>query len=291
MVEKYRIFPENAELKQQEVVQFCVFKMKEDGSEEKVGSVSWVEETGGGYIDQYGTLTAINSGSHTLKASFLSDDDDIDLYKEISLTTHYNVVSGNGMSINQKFLDSKIGALSERLREIRSGITEDGNDTPRIQEQIEEQPIQKKKVVTIKQIVAEEQIEPEKKKTVMGHTRALYRTLAENKDLVWLGFLCIFAVCFGCSVILMMNGFSIEKITAFLAMFFGLVISFFGKLYTPPGEISEAISDRILGVSDEDKVKKLETKLNKLTTRVQKKNPNQCKSFYKYTIDENSNSF
>lgn len=289
MVEKYRIFPENAELKQQEVVQFCVFKMKEDGSEDKVGSVSWFEETGGGYIDQYGTLTAINLGSHTLRASFMSDDDDIDLYKELSLTTRYNVIPGDGMSINQKFLDSKIGVLSEKLKELRSGI-ERNDETPQIKEN-DELPIQKKKVVTIKQIVAEEQIEPEKKKTVMGHTRALYRTLAENKDLVWLAFLCIFAVCFGGCVILLMNGFSIEKIAAFLTIFLGLLISFFGKLYTPPGEISEAISDRILGVSDEDKVKKLETKLNKLTTRVQKKNPDQRKSFYKYTIDENSNSF
>jgi len=284
--EKYRIFPDNAELKQQEAIQFCVFRKKEDGSEEKVGGVVWQEISGGGYIDPCGMLTPINLGDHKLEAKFDSDDDSAP-YEEITLSTNYKVIPGDGRTLNQKFLDSKCNALAEKLREIRAEGIEEASPEKKISIEEEQtrfdEPIQKKKV-TIKQLIQEHE-EP-RKKTVMGHTRAIYRALAANQDLVWLVFLCIFAVCFGGCVILLMDGFSTEKISAFLVMFLGLVISFFGKLYTPPGEVSEAIGDRILGVSDEDKIKKLETKLNRLTTKVQKKNQNQ--SFYKYTIDENS---
>ena len=65
-------------------------------------------------------------------------------------------------------------------------------------------------------------------------------------------------------------------------MFFGLVISVLGKVYTPPGEISEEITGRLLGTTDDERITKLQTKIARLTTKKNSKN------FYKCTLDESS---
>ncbi len=244
--------PKKIMLKEKQNIQLEVYAVSADGKEEKIPYQDihfQVREKSGfecGYIDDDGILHTGDPGVYCFDIGVEYED----LDKKI-LTESYTV-----------------------LQDTREDNT------------IKDDPPIKKRQVTLSRMtctdLAEKAKQDRKKISTIAHTRAIYRTLAQNKDLVWLFFLCCFAIAFGGCFLLILNGVSIERISALLTVLLGFLISLFGKIYTPPGEVSEAITDRILGTTEDEKIQKLQTKIQKLT---QKKNQNR--SFYRYTIDEN----
>jgi len=259
--------PKKIMLKEGEHIQLEIYAIG-DGTEEKIHPKDitfQIQEKSGfdcGYIDQDGVLHAKDSGTHCFYVGVNYKDIDNNM-----LAGYYTVL---------KYPEESESESEKTIKDINS-------DPP------SDPPIQRKQVTMtrLSRVTPEQLLDKarrdRKKISAFSHTRAVYRTLAENKDLIWLFFLCSFAIAFGGCILLIINGLSVERIGALLSILLGFLVSLFGKIYTPPGEISESITDRLLGNSEEEKIKKLQTKIEKIT---QKKNKNQ--SFYRYTIDENS---
>ncbi|NUM33419.1 MAG: hypothetical protein HUU50_02650 [Candidatus Brocadiae bacterium] len=273
---KYVITPKDILLKEQESVQLGVKKINPDGTLEAVRNLKFFEYSGAGFIDEYGQLTALRAGEHQFSVLFENEVQD-----EIQIDGKYTVLPANGPSLS-KMAD---GVLEKTAKE----------------ESSERNPYDSKiQKATIKRVTIDElRAKTEEKKVskgLMAHTRAITRTIGANKDLVWLGFILIFAVVFGCSVVLLMYGFSIEKIGAFLTMLGGLVISFFGKIYSPPGEVSQEIEEKMLGTNDNERLaalmkkkESLDFRIRGLTTKIRASDTGekqQSKTFYKMTMDE-----
>lgn len=256
MKDELSIQPNPITLKEGESVQLEVVGV----NGEPVGDIRWQELDGGGIIDQYGVLTAIRAGGWTIKA-YVPDKENPG---EICLRGYYNVIA-----------------------------------VPSINKQFEERQMEIPKIPDLKPLPGEskntsEQAK-EKGKTFMAHTRAIVRTLGANKDLTCLVALILFAVIFGGCLVLLLSGFTVEKIGAFLAMLFGLIVSFFGKLYAPQGEVSEAIEIKVAGATDDEKIRFLTEKRNRIESKIQELKTNKRDSgsfkqasFYKMTLDENS---
>lgn len=271
-------------------------------SPEKAESPSW-QSGGSGYVDGDGKLkVGDNTGDYTVFATISEWDDETKVAHEILGRANVSVINSTSrvgfdktLEEKQEIKDIRVPGVSDVIRKTAFG----GAKIPSVnlkeildsQKEEEEIPKPKSKII-LKKLSNDDLAEKAaQKRTVFGHSRALYRTLIANGDLAFLGLLCFFAVSLGCCTILLIYGFSTEKTIAFLASFLGAIFSFLAKLYTPPGEISEALSDKISGATDEEKIQSLEKKLKKLTTRVQKKNQPIGDSFYKYSITEENQPF
>ena len=272
-----QVIPENIVLSEGDSVQLSVLKTIESGESETVGNLRWKEVGGGGIIDQYGVLTAVRPGAFSYYVYIPEPDPEIT--GERVLTGYYNVVP-----IEEK-IESKIASINEKF-----SAMEKLEPT----ERIENKRIQK---ATIKKITVEKLQERAKETTntsgdFMRHTRAVTRTIGANKDLVWLGVLAIIAMVFGGSLILLLNGFTVERIATFLTMLIGIVISLFGKIYAPPGEVTESIEMKMAGSDDTERMKYLTEKRDRINTRIREitarmhGGPQTQKSFYKMTMDE-----
>lgn len=272
----YEIRPKDLILKENETVSLLVMQVMPDGTEIRVNNdrLRWKDSGKGAYIDQYGIMLAIEAGEYPFYVYLKPEGEDIK--GEIVLTDTVSVLKTPiEKSLNTAFSDARDGIMEERIET----------------ENVAMPPIQK---VTLKKITVEQLKEraQERKPTFMGHTRAITRTIGANKDLIWLGSLAIFAMIFGGCLVLLLSGITIEKIGTFLTMLVGVIISFFGKLYAPPGEVTEAISVKMQGTNDHERLKsltekkeKLETRINELSTKIQGKTV-QNPSFYKMTMDE-----
>lgn len=242
--------PKNIMLKEHSYIQLEVYAVSEDGKEEKIPpkDVTFkVQEKPGnacGYIDDNGVLYVGDEGLYYFDVGVQYEDLD-----NIILTESYTV-----------------------LREPNDKTIKD------------DLPIKRKTLSRITCNDLSEKAKKDRKKiSAWAHTRAAYRILSDNKDFVWLFFFGCFAVATGFCIVLVINGISIDTISKLLISLVGFIISLLGKIYTPPGEVSEAITDRIQGTTQDEKIKKLQAKIQKLT---QKKNQNRY--FRGYTVDENS---
>ena len=254
---KYEIFPQNIIKNVGDQIQLTVIKTDENGEQDTAGNVIWEEIGGGGHIDTYGVLYAINAGVFKIKAT-VRDTGKGEEYEEEKTEIEYTIQDAK-----------QVKTWAEKIREARL-----------------------KAVTSVSKVyipVETEKQEKPRKAGFMSTTRAIARTAIVNCDLICLFFLILFCVSLGCCTVLLLSGITVEKIIFFLSSFFATIISFFGKIYSAPGEISQEIHEKMLGATPEEKVKNLEKQKEHIETKIRGYTTKQrpvSQGFFKFSIDE-----
>ena len=260
----YEIVPQNIDIREGACEKITVYEIKDDGEKKIVSydNLRFQAHGDGAYIDEFGQMTAINLGNYTFDVIIQENDDS----KIVSGTYTIREIEEK-KSINQKYIE----------------LEKTEKTVPKLER------------TSLKRITIEESQEAleRKKKGFMAHSRAIIRTIDANSDLVWLGIVILLSGILGAGLVLLLSGFTLEKISAFVLFFLSAIFSFFKKIYSSPGEVSSEIEEKMLGTNDQERLESLEKKkkeidsrINRLTTKIRNIEPKKQKNFYKLTIDE-----